>query len=235
MAESILSWLRYVWDSLCLNVRLSPAKYLIQNAMVLPRLRGVSLRQYRKDDFEACRLLYELNVKKLGVKDSGLNQIFFLHNLPEMTLVAEHEGIIVGCATYVLKSSNYAILALAMVHPDYQRVGVGRLLLFGWIAQMPEIEGMTVLQIFPNKRTFGYFEQYGFEKAAEGWKDATGKEHDYVMQGVNNDIINATRRYLQAAKVPCPDLRHLPPIHQHAVNASMPGEKAGCNTQGYEQ
>ncbi len=221
MAHSRLSWLRHAWGNLCLRFRLPPVQYLIEYEMDLPQLRGVSLRQYREEDFAACRLLYDLNVKKQGVKDSGLNQIFLLRNLPEMTLVAEHNGSIIGCATYVLKTSNYAILALALVHPDYQRMGVGRLLLFGWIAQLPLIEGPTVLQAFPNKRILGYFKRYGFEKAAEGWKDPTGKEHDYVMQSVNSDIINAARRYLQAVKVPFPDLSHLPPIHQHLVDAAV--------------
>ncbi len=225
MADSPSSWLRHSWDSLWLNLRLSPVKYIIEHEMMLPKLRGVQLRQYAEEDFEACRLLHD-NENRQFPKESILHHIYFLRNRPETNLVAELNGKIIGCASYLLIDPNYSVLVSEWVHRDYRRMGVGRLLLFGWFAQMPLISGDTSLQVFPTKQTWNYYLQYDFKKSSIPWKDPAGKQHEFAALGINSHIIKAAQRYLRLAKVPFPDLSHLPPLRPYLADGPTPKETA---------
>lgn len=227
MAESTLSWLHRVWEDLCLSIRLAPRRYLIEHQMVTPRLKGVSLRQYNEEDFEACRMLRDLNAPGRLPQDTVYDQVSFLRHPKQTNLIAELNGKVIGCGGYVLVNPDFACFVYGLVHPDYKQMGVGRLLLFARIAQMPEVEGDTFLLINTVEKAFGYYEQFGFIRQTEPWKDSAGGQHPRALTAVNAHIINAARRYLKAVNVLFPDLRHIPPIHQHLIRESKSVETTG--------
>lgn len=222
MAESTLSWLRRAWGDLRLSIQLGPPRYLIEHQMVMPRLKSVSLRQYTDDDFEVCRMLCELNAPGRLPKNTVYDQVSFLRYPSRTNLIAELHGKVIGCGGYLLIHPDYACLAYELVHPDYQQLGVGRLLLFARITQLPEVEGDSFLLINTVEKACRYCEQFGFIRQAEPWKDGTGGEHLRAVMAINAHIIKAARRYLQALNISYPDLRHIPPMHQHLVRDSAP-------------
>lgn len=234
MTESTLSWLQRVWENLRLSIRLFPRRYLIEHQMVMPRLKGVSLRQYTDDDFEVCRSLCELNAPGRLPKNTVYDQVSFLRHPSRTNLIAELHGQVIGCGGYLLLHPDFACLAYGLVHPDYQQLGVGRLLLFARIAQLPEVEGDTFLLINTVEKACRYYEQFGFIRQAEPWKDGAGGEHPRAVTAINTHIIHTARRYLQALGISCPDLRHIPPMHPHLVRDSVPMQATESIASVYE-
>lgn len=216
------SWFRYAWGRVRLAFQLPPPRYLIEYQMTFPRLQGVRLRQYVPEDFDACRELYELNATERFPQDVELDQVRYLRQGLPSNLIAELDGRIIGCGGYVLQHPDFATFVYGLVHPEFQKMGVGRLLMFGRLAQLPVIGGDTTVAICTVKKARSYYEQFDFKVLPDPWKDSKGGEHPMAALCVNAYIICAARRYLETLGIPFPDLRHIPPLRSHLVNEPDP-------------
>ncbi|WP_345735768.1 GNAT family N-acetyltransferase [Prosthecobacter algae] len=203
--------LLHAWDHVWLALRLPLPRYLMEVQMKSPRLRGVRLRQYRESDFEACRMLCDLNAPGRFPRGTAEAQIEYLQTVPERNLVAEVDGQVIGCGGYLLNHPNHAILVFGLVHPAYQKMGVGRLLFFARIVQMPLIRTDTIIQIATVKAALPYYRQFGFEPQPTFWEDEEKGKHPLALMAVNAEGIRRVKHYLKLAQVPYPDLSELPP------------------------
>ena len=186
-------------------------RYAMDYQMCSPKLRGVTLRAYRPEDFEACRLIHDLNAPNRFPEESGKQHEEYLQKEPEGYLVAEFENEIIGCGGISLRHSDFAIFAYGLVHPKYQQMGIGRLLFFARVALLPTLETDALIYICAVKASLPYYQKFGFVALDEGWKDASGCDHPTAIMAVNAQIIERARDYLQRVRVPCPDLGSLKP------------------------
>src|SRR5947208_16948619 len=100
----------------------------------------MDVRPYSAADREAC----------LGVFDSiayGERIPFeeFLEALPGPYFVMEHDGTIVGCGGFQLEPS-VAWLKWGMIHRDWQRRGLGRLLLMYRLKEINKAGGVQMVR-----------------------------------------------------------------------------------------
>lgn len=213
MASWIKTRLEDVWRSIWIAYQTPIPRYLLEHEMRTPKIQGVKLRTYSPDDFAACREIHDLNVPNRFPEDSKIQHEEYLQELPETNLVAEMDGKVIGCGGYILNHPDYVTFVYGLVHPHYQRIGVGRLLFFGRIAQLQLLESDTIIVICTVKAALPYFKKYGFVVQPSTWKDTSGLEHPIAMAAVNSELIQRARSYLERVGVEYPDLRASPVIN----------------------
>lgn len=206
----IKQWLNTAWRSVCFAYQTPIPRFMIELEMKLPKIRRVQLRPYAPDDFAACRTIHDLNAPNRFPEDSKIHHEKYLRQVPQTNLVAEIDGKVIGCGGYELQHPDYATFVFGLVHPDYQNLGIGRLLFFGRIAQLPLLEGDTMIAINTVKAALPYFKKFGFVAQPITWKDASGTEHPFAMSAINATLIRRARDYLKRVGVPYPDLRVIP-------------------------
>lgn len=233
------TWLQYLWRRFRFGFRLPHPRYLVENQMLPPRIQGVGLRRYEDKDFDACRALHDLNATDRFPQDSAFDQIRYLRSSSRTKLVAEVNGEVIGCGGYQLHHPDFVTFVYGLVHPRCQGAGIGRLLVFARVAQLPLIKTETCVQIATVKRAMSYYEQFAFQSSGLSWKDSKGVEHPHATLCLNAYIIAMARRYLETLGVPFPDLRDEPPTNPQLVREANAedGQSAVCsgNSLPYEQ
>lgn len=206
-----MSWFSHVWSGISLGLHMPLPRYKMEQQMRHPRLRGVTLRQYQPADYEVCREICDLNAPGRFPSDTAEDHERYLKEVPVRNLVAEVNGRVIGCGGYDLSHPNHAMFVYGLVHPDYQQIGIGRLLFFGRLAQMPLLEVESAVQIATVPRSLPYYQKFGFQLLEEPWLDSLDNPHPRAIVGVNAHLIRRAKEYLQTVGVSCPDLTHLPP------------------------
>ena len=209
--SGFLTWIRRVWRQFRFSLNESPPRFNLQLQMRPPRLEGVALRQYRLGDFQDCLELCRLNAPDRFPSDTLAEFEKYLKERPQHYLVVEHQGRIIACGGYTMHHLDFMTFVYGLVHPDWQGQGIGRVLFFGRVAQLPLIEKDTLIQICAVQRSLPYYQKLGFTMCAETWKDEEGHEHPIALLAVNSFLIYRSQQYLQKVDVPCPDLRGTQP------------------------
>ena len=224
--DSVKDWLVHVWHTIRVAAQTPIPRYLVETEMCSPKLQGVTLREYCPKDFEVCRELYELNAPGRFPADIRLRQLGYLREQGKTLLVAEFKSQVIGCGGLVLHNPDLATLVYGLVHPDFQRMGVGRLLFYGRVSLLPTLDIDTLIVIHAVRRSLSYYRQFGFAEHPHRWKDSAGGEHPSATLVVNAHIIQRARDYLRIVRVPCPDLGPLKPMqacsYKEAGAASIP-------------
>ncbi len=221
VSTRIKAWLVKAWRNVRIAYQTPIPLYLIEHQMRTPKIQGVKLRAYTTDDFAACRVIHDLNAPNRFPEDSKIQHEEYLQEQPKTNLVAEIDGKIIGCGGYVLQHPDYVTFVYGLVHPNYQRLGIGRLLFFGRLAQLQPLEGHTIIAICTVKAALLYFKQYGFIIQPDTWKDTSGFEHPIAMTAVNAVLIQRARSYLERVGVPYPDLRTIPAVNSKLLMQSL--------------
>lgn len=217
-------WFRRVWNHLRLVVQTPFPRYAVEYEMQFPRLLSARLRQSVVGDAPACRELYAINAPGRFPTETVRDHEAYLASNPAQKLVVEVDGRVVGCGGYQLVHPNYATFVYGLVHPRYQKVGVGRLLMFGRIAQLPIIETRTAIAICAVQTSLPYYHKYGF-KVVDAWEDSSGEKHPVAALFIDAEVIRRAQNYLKVIGVPAPDLTHLPaddlgPLTRTSTDAS---------------
>lgn len=212
MASWIKTRLEDAWRSIRIAYQTPIPRYLLEHEMRAPKIQGVKLRAYRPDDFDACREIHDLNAPNRFPEDSKIQHEEYLQGLPQTNLVAEIDGKVIGCGGYILNHPDYITFVYGLVHPHYQRMGVGRLLFFGRIAQLQLLESDTIIVICTVKAALPYFKKYGFVVQPNTWNDTFGLEHPIAMAAVNAELIQRARNYLERVGVENPNLKAVPAL-----------------------
>jgi ribosomal protein S18 acetylase RimI-like enzyme len=127
------------------------------------RVRPAKIRVWNPADFDACMELYRLNepgrfpLGGLPSFEAALKDGLMLY------LVLEMEGRLVGCGgvgIYRYGAVEQASLYFGLIHPQWQRRGLGSTLMLARLAMLPPHAWQVAMTVVPSSRSF--YEYYGF-------------------------------------------------------------------------
>ena len=194
--------------------------------ITLPRLRvtkllerrlptGFTVRDWRKEDREACLHFYRLlEPGRFPPNDEHEFTSMMDRDRPSM-LVIEHEGVVVACGGISLSDIG-ATLFYGLIHPDFHRRGLGRLLLVSRLARLSITQPMLVL-IYAIESSISYYEQFDFAKYTL-WLTPDGQAHPQARVYVYPEDVESIRGSLKGDGYPILPtiMAFAPPVPQNA-------------------
>lgn len=141
------------------------------------RLLPISFRRFETADTSNCIELYALNQEDRFPRNYIEKYKQSLAAQKSYYLVGELDNRIVasGAVSYWIRE-DVVVLAFGLVHPEYQRRGIGTALLLARLALLdPTRYGYRVL-IFAVEKAFNFYRRFGFQPA-QPWKDPNGNMH----------------------------------------------------------
>ncbi len=169
--------------NLLVNLRLVPA-IAVPN-IDLPKLtekplpQGYAVRLWKLEDTQACLEIYQMNAP--GRFPAEVEQEFeeVLKKNEGAMLVIEDQGRIVACGGMTLEGIQ-GTLIYGLIHSEFQKKGVGRLLLLSRLVRFPG--PAVVVNICAVEDSIGYYKRFGFARYAL-WFSQNGQAHP--MAGVS--------------------------------------------------
>jgi ribosomal protein S18 acetylase RimI-like enzyme len=136
----------------------------------------MEIRTYKPTDFSHLIELVELNTPLYFAPDESQDFIDYLNNHMEDYFVVVLDGLIVGSGGINYpKGDSVAYISWDIIHPEFQRKGIGSKLLghrINWISQNPKIYQVVVRT---TQHVYEFYEKAGFELIK--------KERDYWAPG----------------------------------------------------
>lgn len=206
-----MSWLARTWRHLNAKMNAPVSRYVLEERMIPPKLSGVSLRQYRTEDLEACLELCRVNAPNRFPEETLDEFKKYLSEEDIHYLVMEYQGRIVASGGYAFHHLDYIFFAYGLIHPDFQNQGLGKVLFFARVAQLPLIKNDSVIGIAAVAKSLPYYEKLGFQLHSEHWLDAQGDKHPLAFISVNAYLIYRSVLYLKRCDIPFPNLHPEPP------------------------
>ena len=99
-----------------------------------------------------------------------------LDNYALTTSAWADDGRLVAWTSIVSDQVRHAFLLDVMVHPDFQKQGVGRAVVLKAIAEM-KARGVTAFHVDCKAEHTGFYERCGFKMCAGGWLDCSETTH----------------------------------------------------------
>lgn len=124
----------------------------------------MELRTYQATDVDACLAVFESNFPEFFHPSERQAFAAFLDAPQGDYLVAEHDGVIVGCGGVAMEHAELASVTWLMVRRDLHKNGVGRLLLFSGIRRLPALGDPTMLRLHTTPQIAGFFRKLGFHE-----------------------------------------------------------------------
>ena len=169
--------------NLLANLRLVPAISLpnidLQKLTEKPLSQGYEVRLWKAEDAWACLEIYQMNAP--GRFPAEVEQEFeeVLKRDDDAMLVIEEHGRIVACGG-VSSEGCQGTLFYGLIHSEFQKRGIGRLLL---LSRLARFQGpAVVVNICAVEDSIGYYERFGFARYAL-WFSQNGEAHP--MAGVS--------------------------------------------------
>ena len=134
----------------------------------------IFIRQYENSDKDACLAAFKSNVPLYFTEGEVNDFTNFLIKIANAELVKQQEntvyyvvvydGKVVGCGGFGDKDKRQILtLAWGLIHSDFHKKGLGKLLLEHRLAQIELHFPDLPLVIDTSQHTFTFFEKYGFE------------------------------------------------------------------------
>ncbi len=127
-----------------------------------------TIRTYTKADNKACVEAFKSNVPTFFTLQEILDfENFLIHiekgDAKTHFYVVVVNNKVVGCGGFGDKD-NRAVLSLAwgLVHKDYHKKGLGKLLLVHRLEQIKQLTPQLLLVVDTTQHSYGFFEKYGF-------------------------------------------------------------------------
>ncbi len=123
----------------------------------------IILRNWQVEDKAAIVELLRLNTPKYFAPEEEAGLLFFLENETEEYFVAEYEDKVVGCGG-IHFSEDFTVgkLSWDILHPDYQRKGIGGMLLLYRIQKLLEVASVHTISVRTSQFAWKFYEKYGF-------------------------------------------------------------------------
>ncbi len=163
-----------------------------------PLPKEYEVRLLRPEDTEACQEIYQMNAP--GRFPAEVEQEFeeVLKKDDGAMLVIEHNGRIVACGGTSLNGIEGALF-YGLIHSEFQKKGVGRLLL---LSRLARIHGPAVcVNICAVEDSIGYYERFGFTRYAL-WYSQNGKAHPMAGVSVHPEICQEIATFLASEGYP---------------------------------
>lgn len=122
----------------------------------------MDLRAYTPADRDACLAIFDSNAARFFQPGDRREYEEFLHQV-DAYFVMEHDSAILGCGGYRI-SDGIARLTWGMVHGDWHRRGLGRLLLLYRLREISKIGAAPLVELTTSQFTAPFFERQGFKR-----------------------------------------------------------------------
>lgn len=125
------------------------------------------IRSLRDSDVETCERIYQLNESARFPPGYFPRFSDWLRNRRALILVAESGEVVrgVGGLTVGMQAEHYvAVLSFGMIHPSYQRQGLGTTLLLARLALLRPPTGMAVATMTNVGGSETFYRRFGFRQ-----------------------------------------------------------------------
>src|SRR5262245_37689495 len=123
----------------------------------------MKIRSYHAQDRDACLRILDGNTPQFFVSKDRDDFANFLDELPGPYYVVEQSGAVVACGGWAMDEEHIAVLTWGMVHCDFHRQGIGRLLLHHRLNAIRQDGRSRWVRIRTIQRMQGFFQREGFE------------------------------------------------------------------------
>lgn len=122
------------------------------------------IRSYIHSDFDAVINLFDLNVPKDFSQDERFAFINYLNHELEVYFVFEKDKKICGAAgiNFGFNHGKTARLSWAMIHPQFQKKGLGTRLLKHRIAFIQQFKHVKRIQVRTSQTAYQFYKKNGF-------------------------------------------------------------------------
>lgn len=172
-----------------------------------------AIRPFVVDDTAACKEIYSANLQRALIPKHYAAEFEAQLTDPSfLTLVFTIQGRVVACGSVnYLERRSAAWLSFGLVHPDFQRQGIGSTMVLTRMSLLEPAEELpctVYLSATPHSR--GFFVKHGF-----GWRssdgDGCGNEFETLYFPLRRAIILSIRhslkrsgiQYSSSLEVPC--------------------------------
>jgi len=119
-----------------------------------------TIEEYNDKDREELLKIFRLNVPDYFAAEEEQDLIMFLDNYADNFYVCKNDGVISGYGGHNMKD-DLGILSWYIVHPGYQKKGIGRLLVDYNIAELKR-KGYKRIRVRTSQFTDKFYEKFGF-------------------------------------------------------------------------
>ena len=127
-------------------------------------LEGVFIRELREEDKSNVLELFRLNTPIFFSPDEEDDLIFYLDNEIEKYFVILFDEKLVGCGGINFKEDGeIGLLSWDFLHPKFQRMGVGTVLLNHRINILKSIPTVKKIRVRTSQQAYSFYEKGGFE------------------------------------------------------------------------
>jgi len=213
------AWFKERRRALRLRLERLAAAWAPTGAVRLPALSelpaGVSIREYRSADREACIAIYRQNEPN-GIPQKYLAEFErFLDSDDYLRLVLAREGSVVGVGGIGYEAAApqpRAWLVFGMIAPSYQRRGLGKALLVARLGALQEPGEPLVLVMSNVGGSLKYYKRFGFSLIAklpsprgDEWFVHSAARLDRQTWRRCRELAAELRLDVSALRVPIPD------------------------------
>ncbi len=146
----------------------------VEKLTVEPLPKGFTLRGWKPEDASACMKIYRLNAPGRFPTEVERDFEERLTKDDRAMLVVELNDRVIACGGHA-QTNDEAWLCYGLIHPDYQRQGIGRLLLLSRLARFEATRGICV-RICAVEASISYYLQFGFKQFGL-WYSEDGQSH----------------------------------------------------------
>ena len=126
-------------------------------------ISAIKIREYDKPDQPSLLELLRLNTPEYFSPDEENGFIQYLDEEIELYYVVEFEGVIIGCGGINFEDPNTGIISWDILHPNYQRKGVGSMLLKYRIDVLKSMRRIKSIKVRTSQLTHEFYQKIGFE------------------------------------------------------------------------
>ena len=127
----------------------------------------MDVRPYLPTDRDACLAVFDSNAPEFFLPRERAEYERFLDDPSGPYFVMDHDGLIAGCGGYYVIGGEptRARMAWGMVLREWQRKGLGRLLLMYRLRQITKAGGVQFVGLDTSQRSAPFFQSQGFKVA----------------------------------------------------------------------
>ena len=164
-----------------------------------PLPKGFTIRHWQPSDASTCMALYRLNAPGRFPTEVEKDFEERLTKNDHPMLVIELDDRVIACGGNSSKK-DVAWLSYGLIHPDFQRQGIGRLLLLSRLARFDITQGIPV-SICAVADSVGYYEQFGFKRFGL-WFSDNGEAHPMAGTSLHPEHQSEIIQFLQKEGYP---------------------------------
>ena len=124
----------------------------------------ILIKEYKKSDKKRVLDLLKFNTPKYFSVDEEKDLIYYLDNQIEQYFVIENESKLIGCGGINYEDFNtIGIISWDIIHPDFQKKGVGSQLLKHRIEILKSVKELKAIKVRTSQLTNDYYAKLGFE------------------------------------------------------------------------